>query len=70
MMWSNCKPTTEGWYWYRQGTVSAIVRVKADPMYTTHPLHAEFFDPLPQGNWVEVDDLTGQWAGPLQEPVE
>jgi hypothetical protein len=69
MTWFNCKPTIKGWFWYREHGISAIVRVKGDPMYTDHPLRAECFDPLPQGNWIKVDELTGQWAGPLQEPV-
>lgn len=52
MTWMTEKPTTPGWYWYRQdkGSVPVIMMV--------HPHRPENF-------WLT---FPGEWAGPLEVP--
>jgi len=69
MNWSATKPMCVGWHWYREHGRATIVKVAPDPMYLNHPLRAQFAEPLPAGDCIRVDDLDGEWAGPLQEPA-
>jgi hypothetical protein len=67
----NCsKPSRPGWYWYREDGHATIVNVFPDPMYISRPLRAQFAEPLPAGDCIRVDELDGDWAGPLEEPVK
>lgn len=56
MKWTKERPTVEGWYWYRDDNRAAqIVGVGK---------RAGFMD----GKVVELDELSGEWAGPIPPP--
>ena len=69
MKWTSEKPTKPGWYWYMEFGRSYVLRlyeVQLPELATpSKPLYAAsgYFGGA-------VDDMHGQWAGPLEEPQE
>ena len=68
MNWTTNKPTVPGWYWYRE-------------RHTDRPLILDV-QQLPGGklaflanlnrlgeDYVYIEDLNGEWAGPLSPPA-
>ena len=62
MIWTSEKPTRPGWYWWRS------------PMYAPSPQRIELNGPdepycatMEEDN---LDELGGEWAGPILEPDE
>lgn len=55
--WTTEKPTVPGWYWYKGNWNAETVHV----VYAQNGrLYARWWD------W--VDEMNGQWAGPLEVP--
>lgn len=71
MKWTSEKPTKPGWYWYRRGPALGWCVVTVDHLITwanrclvdTPQLVVIDFA-------VPLDEMGGQWAGPLEEPQE
>jgi len=63
LIWTTKKPTKTGWYWYRHECDGSTVKV----------LH--FIDDDGEGpciatsDDVALNDLTGEWAGPVEPPL-
>jgi hypothetical protein len=61
--WTTKKPTKTGWYWYRGESNGTTEKV----------LH--FIDDDGEGPYIATsegltfDDLTGEWAGPVEPPL-
>lgn len=73
-VWTNEQPTTEGWYWFKETTKSGtVVCVDVIPISYEKPYGRDleyggyFYDPE---TGLQVDELHGQWAGPIEEPKE
>lgn len=64
MTWTREKPTAPGWYWYRGVGVLAIVEVCWHTSVIRSHLRA-FFVTGRQGH---IDDLGGEWVGPMEPP--
>ena len=66
MHWTNEKPTSPGWYWWREHRDSAPVVVYV------YRGSAGLFVHLDTGELrkLENDSIHGQWAGPISEPME
>jgi hypothetical protein len=64
MTWTREKPTQPGWYWWRTGILCNAVKINFDRNETKLFLE-KYGDPL-HGYFVE--NLGGEWAGPLVEP--
>ena len=64
LIWKKKKPTNPGWYWYRG---------ESDDGHTAKELH--FIDDdgdgpyLATSDYVGLDDLDGEWAGPVEPPL-
>ncbi|MCP9449630.1 MAG: hypothetical protein NNA31_11155 [Nitrospira sp.] len=62
LRWTTAKPTVPGWYWYRGDAHEAdafIVEVDSVGQFQ-----------WPDGGYQEVSLAKGEWAGPIEEPVE
>ncbi len=62
LRWTTTKPTVPGWYWYRGDAHEAdafIVEVDSVGQFQ-----------WPDGGYQEVSLAKGEWAGPIEEPVE
>ncbi len=63
MKWTSEKPTKLGWYWHRPGEGKTPTTIRV--LVFGGALRAET-----GGYFERVEYLTGQWAGPLEEPQE
>ena len=61
MRWTKEPPTETGIYWFRRGDISMVVKVYRE--------NGELLV-LYHGNDEDWDLPEGEWAGPIQEPVE
>ena len=69
LTWAAEKPTSPGWYWYRPDTevLPIIVAVqKREDIAGFVKLFALFVESL---DMLEIENLPGQWAGPLPSPT-
>jgi hypothetical protein len=57
MKWTTDKPKVPGWYWYKHSTKAIIVVV--DDLLCVQDTDE---------NTDHVDEISGQWAGPLEAP--
>jgi hypothetical protein len=58
--WTNKKPGTAGWYWFRG------LAHEADPFIVQVDEVGQF--QWPDGGFQEVTLAKGEWAGPIQPP--
>lgn len=78
MKWTNDRPTTSGWYWYR-GKYDAAGRAVPPPPVVTHVSmegsRSGYGDkePFAWQPFMDYDsplkDFTGKWAGPIDPPA-
>lgn len=67
MKWTSEKPTKPGWYWYKSlRRPTQVMQVYANEFFVRGVLFAQSSGL----NSTRVAKLTGQWAGPLEEPQE
>jgi len=60
--WTETKPTEPGWYWFRgQAHEADLFIVQIDVV-------GQF--QWPDGGYQEVKLAKGEWAGPIEEPIE
>lgn len=61
MKWTAAPPTTPGWYWWREALFqeARVVEVYCSP--ATASLVAR---------WCRVENMKGEWAGPIPLPQE
>lgn len=64
LTWTDAKPTTEGWYWWRQRPETAELIVYVYD--ASGGLHVQF----PDDEIQRLEDVNGQWAGPIAQPEE
>lgn len=62
--WTNEPPKVPGWYWFKDEYGIRIARIKHDSR-KMNELYAVIGG---VGNWMSI--LHGQWAGPINEPLE
>lgn len=70
MTWTTEKPTTPGWYWYRNPfEKERVVRVYGDQT-PTETRRVDMWVQLHDETDCNVDDMgeNGEWAGPLDPP--
>ena len=65
LTWKTDKPTTPGWYWYRESDFFLeVVHVR----YQEKRLAADYKDGGDLIFFGFIDQLKGEWAGPLEPP--
>jgi hypothetical protein len=66
MKWTLQKPTTEGWYWFREKNMEPeVVHLclsRDDVMLEVQPVFAQGTPPI------HVSTCDGEWFGPLEPP--
>jgi hypothetical protein len=62
MTWTHEKPTVPGWYWYK----SAVWKTFSIETVFQSPNRSCYINSC--GHIVPVDDVDGEWAGPIPEP--
>jgi hypothetical protein len=65
--WTKNKPTTPGWYWYKDGSAEVIVQVEIGLFDS---FHKEFVQWSGAKQRTPLHHLTGVWDGPLAPPGE
>jgi hypothetical protein len=67
LAWSKEPPTLAGWYWHRRGDdfVPQCVRVRSEDGQPFLPLFAHFAG---SGVLTPLEQVGGEWCGPLEEP--
>ncbi len=63
--WTNHTPSCPGWYWYKSPGVSEPQLLLVDHGRIDTKLMADLGPP---NNLVDVQRISGQWAGPLLPP--
>lgn len=68
LRWTKEPPTEPGYYWYEEDHENQPVYVfRGAPLHGKTTLYAQFFG---EGDVVhKVSEMSGKWAGPIQEPV-
>lgn len=64
-MWSDVVPTCPGWYWHKPPGITEPRLLHVDHGRVDTKLMADLGPP---NNLVDVQRITGQWAGPLLPP--
>ena len=66
MTWTTTPPTEEGWYWHQEGRGTGFSFVKIDLVYEMDEGLMWFIG----DNLTPVEQIPGEWAGPLTPPEE
>lgn len=72
MTWTNKRPTTPGWYWYRGPfdanpggiyieTVCVLIEQRDGKLVAWQP-YRDYYDPVTKAY------LPGEWSGPIRPP--
>ena len=76
LFWSKEKPTVTGWYWYRGDYDAASVAVQPVVTYISMEGSLSGYSSREPYAWQpfmdydgNVDDFTGEWAGPIEPPT-
>lgn len=64
LTWTSTKPTTPGWYWWRDAEENGPVIVQVFQPDKDAPLFVEHI------GWLDDEIMGGDWAGPLEPPKE
>lgn len=69
MNWTREAPTVAGWWWHQSYPGSSIPEIYE--VLTAVDDDGEEFEFVNDGaGGRDVDDIAGEWAGPIPEPVE
>lgn len=68
MIWTTEKPTKPGWYWWRCRGVQCVVEI-GTPQHVIQ-LSSGLSVWFTSGSVRKLQDVDGEWAGPLEEPEE
>ena len=66
MYWTPLRPQAAGWYWYR-GTLSFDQPIVVHIYDVARLFYA---GPWPTGITLRLEDCDGEWAGPIEVPLE
>jgi hypothetical protein len=76
MSWTKAKPTAAGWYWYRGAYDVHPAAIQKEPVIVfvetdrnRHTRTLAGWQPFLNVH-VPLSEFTGEWSGPLPEPVE
>ncbi len=61
--WTREQPTVEGWYWYKDQ------KTPEQPVFVYQTTNGSLCE-LWRGDLQDLDNLRGEWAGPIPEPEE
>ncbi len=64
MNWTNEKPQVAGWYWWRESKVHSETIVSVSSSYAMKQYV------YVRGQSFDLDNIAGEWAGPLNPPRE
>ena len=64
MTWASAKPTTPGWYWYKESSLSPVSMIWIRAQEHDIPLIMAL-----DGWWGWLQSRDGQFAGPLDPPA-
>ncbi len=66
--WSTDKPTTPGWYWYRESGMNLGEPMRAWVFDSDHMFHAHLMPVQGEPVEKELTRCPGEWAGPIEPP--
>lgn len=64
--WTNNKPTEEGWYWYTGKNWSRSICIE---VFRDAHMWCASETRLDKRQWQAIDNMDGQWAGPIPDPA-
>jgi hypothetical protein len=72
LIWTTEKPTKPDWYWYRDRHIHAqIVQVRYWIGYHESDSEIDYLQMYRVDDFQDkVEDMQGEWAGPLERPLE
>jgi hypothetical protein len=67
MKWTTNPPTVPGWYWFRENDAQRALVLDVQPLSNGKLAIMRELNRL-GGEYMFVEELNGEWAGPLSEP--
>jgi hypothetical protein len=68
MKWTKNTPTVPGWYWFREKSAERALVLDVQPLSTGKLAIMAELNRL-GADYILVEELNGEWAGPLIPPA-